>query len=84
MLAAVAVAGLLLLAFPRMDQPWLDAVEGVAPPVQTVFLTEFERATRTDMLESIERAKAELARLRELEQDVRWAKREMDPEKIER
>jgi zinc/manganese transport system permease protein len=84
LLAAVALAGLLLLAFPRMDQPWLDAVESVAPPVQTVFLTEFERATRTDMRESIERAQAELARLRELEQDVRWAKREMDPEKIER
>ena len=25
--AAIAGAGLLLLAFPRMDQPWLDAVE---------------------------------------------------------
>jgi zinc/manganese transport system permease protein len=82
--AAIAGAGLLLLAFPRMDQPWLDAIERVAPPIQTTFLTEFERATRTEMHESIERAQAELARLRELEQDVRWAKREMDPEKIER
>ena len=64
MLAAIAVAGLLLLAFPRMDQPWLDAVESVAPPIQTAFLTEFERATRTEMLESIERGKTELTRLR--------------------
>lgn len=84
MLAAIAVVGLLLLGFPRMDQPWLDAVEGVAAPFQTVFLTPFERATRADMLESIERSKAELARLRELEQDVRWGKREMHPEKVER
>jgi zinc/manganese transport system permease protein len=84
MLAAIAVAGLLLLAFPRMDQPWLDAVESVVPPTQTAFLTEFERATRTDMLESIERARAELTRLRELEQGVRWGKEEMDSEKVER
>ena len=84
MLAAIAVAGLLLLAFPRMDQPWLDAVESVAPPIQTAFLTEFERATRTEMLESIERGKTELTRLRELEQNVRWGKEQLDPEKVER
>jgi len=84
MLAATALAGLLLVAFPRMDQPWLDALESIAPPVQTVFLTEHERATRADMLESIGRAAAELARLRELEQDVRWGRREMDAEKAER
>jgi zinc/manganese transport system permease protein len=84
MLAAIAVAGLLLLAFPRMDQPWLDAVESVAPPIQTAFLTQFERVTRTEMIESIERGKIELARLRELEQNVRWGKERMDPEKAER
>ena len=84
MLAAIAVAGFLLLAFPRMDQPWLDAVESVLPPTQTAFLTEFERTTRNEMLESIERAKAELARLRELEQDVRWSTKSMEPEKLER
>ena len=84
MLAAMAVVGLLLVAFPRMDQPWLDAAESIAPPIQTVFLTDFERATRTDMIESIERAKAELARLRELEQDVRWGSQQMEPEKVER
>ena len=82
--AATALAGFLLVAFPRMDQPWLDALESIAPPVQTVFLSEHERATRTDMLDSIGRAKAELARLRELEQDVRWGRKEMDAEKAER
>jgi len=83
-LAATGLAGLLLVAFPRMDQPWLDAVEAVAPPVQTIFLTEFERSTRTDTLRDIERAQAELARLRDLEQDVRWGRSEMDAEKTER
>ena len=84
MLAAIAVAGLLLLTFPRMDQPWLDAVESVVPQAQTIFLTDFERTTRNDMLESIERAQVELKRLRELEQDVRWSTKSMEPEKLER
>ncbi|MEO8185948.1 MAG: metal ABC transporter permease [Burkholderiaceae bacterium] len=84
LLAATAVVGLLLLAFPRMDQPWLDAIESLAPPVQTAFLTEFERTTRTDTIASIERSQAELTRLRELEQDVRWGKAEMDADKVER
>ncbi|HUP96278.1 MAG TPA: metal ABC transporter permease [Burkholderiales bacterium] len=82
--ATLALIGVLLLAFPRMDQPWLDAAEKIAPPVQTLFLTEFERTTRAETLHDIERARAELVRLRALDQDVRWGKTEMDPEKIER
>ena len=42
----VALAGLLLVAFPAMDQPWLDALEDIAPPVQTAFLSSGERFTR--------------------------------------
>ncbi len=83
-LAATSVAGLLLVAFPRMDQPWLDAVETLVPSAQTVFLTDFERATRSEMIESIERTKAELARLHGLEQDVRWGREQMETEKLER
>ncbi len=82
--ALAALAGLLLAAFPQMDQPWLDALEDIAPPVQTAFLNSGERVTRNDALESIERARVELARLRALEQDVRWGKIEMDPDKAER
>jgi zinc/manganese transport system permease protein len=84
LLAAIALAGLLLIAFPRMDQPWLDAVERVVPSTQTAFLTEFERATRAEMIASIERSQRELARLRELEQDVQWGKQQMESEKVER
>ncbi|MDB5903976.1 MAG: metal transporter permease, partial [Betaproteobacteria bacterium] len=84
MLAALAAIGVLLVAFPKMDQPWLDAAERMAPAVQTVFLSEFERGTRAEALESIERARAELARLHEVEQDVRWGRTEMEPEKLER
>jgi zinc/manganese transport system permease protein len=73
----IALAGVLLIAFPGIEQPWLD-------PVQELFLSEPERETRRDSLESIERASAELKRLRALEQDVRWGATQMDAEKQER
>jgi zinc/manganese transport system permease protein len=82
--AVTALAGLLLVAFPQMGQPWLDALEDIAPPVQTAFLDSGDRLTRNDALESIERRSAELARLRSLEQDVRWGKIQMEPENTER
>jgi zinc/manganese transport system permease protein len=86
-IAACALAiliGLPLAAFPQMDQPWLDALEEVAPPLQTGFLTFSERATRIEAIESIGRARAELARLGALNQDVLWGRVEMEPEKAER
>jgi zinc/manganese transport system permease protein len=84
LLGAIAAVGLMLAAFPKMDQPWLDALEAVAPRVQTVFLGEFERGTRADTIESIARAREELATLRALDEDVRWGRKEMTPEKVER
>ncbi|HXM82383.1 MAG TPA: metal ABC transporter permease [Burkholderiales bacterium] len=80
----IGLTGLLLAAFPRMDQPWLDALENVAPAVQEAFLTSGERETRRDSAESIASASAELTRLRALEQDVRWGAKEMDTKKQER
>ena len=82
--AFVALVGLLLVAFPHADQPWLDALEHAAPIAQEAFLTSTEREIRRDSIESIERASAELTRLRALEQDVRWGAKEMDAEKQER
>jgi len=81
---AIALAGLLLVAFPKMDMPWLDALEDLAPAVQTAFLDEGGRATRREALEAIVRARAELARLQALEQDVRWGARALEAEKLER
>lgn len=81
---AAAIAGALLLAFPQADQPWLDALEGAVPPLHTAFLNPGERATRNETLQSMARERNELARLRVLEQDVRWNKVEMDGEKAER
>lgn len=82
--ASAAVAGLLLVAVPRMDQPWLDALEELAPPLQTVFLSAAERRARSEAVTSIARARAELARLRAQEQDVRWGSLALPPEQVER
>ena len=81
---ATFVAGLLLVLFPQMDQPWLDTVEWAAPVVHTTFLSEDDRETRGDALESIRRGKDELAQLRAREQEVRWGKLDMSAEKQER
>jgi zinc/manganese transport system permease protein len=81
---AVAVMGLVLVAVPRADQPWLDAVENAVPLVQEAFLTSAEREVRRDSIESVEKAAEELARLRALEQDVRWGAKTMDAERQHR
>ena len=82
--AAACVAGLLLVLFPQMDQPWLDGVEWAAPIVHTMFLDEDDRKTRSDAWEAIRRGQAELAELRAREQDVRWGKLDIAAEKQER
>jgi zinc/manganese transport system permease protein len=73
----IASTGLLLIAFPKMEQPWLAALE-------EPFLTAEERETRDETLHSVAEARAELERLRSVEQDVRWGKQPMEPEKQER
>lgn len=82
--AAIGIAGLLMVLFPQMDQPWLDAAEWAAPAIHTAFLDEDDRQTRGDALEAIGRGQAELADLRGREQDVRWGKNEMSADKQER
>lgn len=81
---AVAAAGLLLLAFPGMDHPWLDWLEAAAPPVRLAFLTPGERAAHRDSREAMARGAAELARLRALQQNVQWGTRAMPAEQQER
>src|SRR5262249_58335156 len=58
-------------------------LEDVAPSVQTTFLTPGERMTRRAAVESIDQARAELARLRAIEQDVRWGKVPMEADRVE-
>jgi zinc/manganese transport system permease protein len=82
--SALALAGALLAAFPRMDHLWLDALETAAPQLQEAFFSPEERAARRDAAESLARGETELARLRTMAQEVRWGTRTMDAEHEER
>lgn len=82
--ATVALLGLLLVLFPRMDHHWLNWLEEAAPTVQLAFLTPGERATYRDSQEGIRRGLAELQRLRAMQQEVQWGTREMSAEMQER
>jgi zinc/manganese transport system permease protein len=73
-----------LVGFPQLEQPWLDALEIVAPAFQTAFLDADERQLRTEAIESIAQARAELTRLKALDQDVRWGKEAMAADRAER
>ena len=84
MAVAAFVAGLLLVLFPQMDQPWLDLAEWTSPVVHTAFLDDDDEQLRRDLLDSISRGQGELADLRAREQDVRWGKLNMSAEKQER
>ncbi len=82
--ALVGLAGLLLVAFPRMDHHWLDWTEAAVPQIELTFLSAVERRTWRDSREGMARGLAELDRLRRLQQDVQWGTREMAPEMRER
>ena len=84
-LSTAAVAfGILLMAFPQMDQPWFDALEHAAPSFQDVFLTASEHEIRQDSVQAIARASAELTLLRAREQDARWGMTQMTTENLDR
>ena len=80
----MALAGAFLVVVPGGDHAWLDAVERVAPPVLTAFLTPGERAARADSRAAVARGLAELERLRTLEADVQFGTRQIEPEQRER
>jgi zinc/manganese transport system permease protein len=71
----VALAGLLLLAFPAMDHPWLDGLEASVPAFRLAFLDAEEREAYAESRQAIDEGLAELARTRQLQQDAQWGKR---------
>ena len=80
----VALAGGLLLLFPRMDHHWFNWLEEAAPAVELAFLTPRERDTYWESREAIGRGQAELQRLRGIQQEVQWGTRQMGQEQQER
>ena len=82
--AAMALAGLLLAAFPRMDHHWLNWLEEAAPAVELVFLSSAERQAWRDSREALARGVAEMRRLSTLQEDVRWGRATLGEDQKER
>ena len=82
--ALAALAGALLVVFPAMDHPWLDAVERVAPSMQEAFLTPGERSVRRASVEAIAHGERQLRAARALQQDVEWGARTLEAADRER
>jgi zinc/manganese transport system permease protein len=82
--AAVALTGLLLAAFPRMDHHWLNWLEDGVPAVELVFLSRGERQAWRDSRDTLTRGLAELRRLKTLQEDVRWGRATLSEDHQER
>jgi zinc/manganese transport system permease protein len=80
----IALAGVALMAFPRADHVWLDALERAAPPVQSGFLSPYERGVAAESRAAIERGVAEARALRARQVDAAWSPRPQDAEDRER
>lgn len=82
--AAMGLAGLLLLIFPRIDHHWLNWIEKAVPAIQLTFLTSDELETYADSREAVEQGLTEIQRLRAMQQEVQWGSREMSENRQER
>jgi len=80
----LALAGLLLVLFPRMDHHWLNWIEGTFPAVRLAFLEPDERQTYRESSEAVQQGLAEMTRLRARQQEARWGASEMSEEMQER
>jgi zinc/manganese transport system permease protein len=80
----LGLIGLLLLAFPGMDHPWLDWLEEAVPAVRLGFLDADERQADADSRVAIAEGLAELARARRIQQDAQWGTRPLSDEMQER
>ena len=82
--AAVALAGLLLAAFPRMDHHWLNWLEDGVPAVELIFLSPGERQVWRDSRDALTLGLAELRRLKTLQEDVQWGRAKLSEDQQER
>ena len=82
--AVIALAGVSLLAFPAMDQPWLIALEHSIPGAALVFLDRDEREEYAESRQGVAEGEAELARVSQMRDDVQWGRRPMSSDMQER
>jgi zinc/manganese transport system permease protein len=80
----LGLAGLLLVAFPAMDHPWLDALETALPAFRSLFLDADERQAYEESRQAIDDGLGELVRARQRQQDAQWGTRPLSEEMQER
>jgi zinc/manganese transport system permease protein len=80
----LGLAGLLLVAFPAMDHPWLDGLETALPAFRSLFLDADERQAYEDSRQAIDEGLGELVRARQRQQDAQWGTRPLSEEMQER
>ena len=79
----IGLAGSALIAFPRVDHPWLDLLERAVPAIQHSFLSPYERGVAEDSRAAIARGVAETRALRSRQVEMAWGAR-VDADERER
>ena len=80
----LAASGLLVIGFPRADQPLLDALERAWPAVRHVYMDAKVRAIAEEAERYAGRYRDEADRLRALEAERRWKGERMDEQEVRR
>jgi zinc/manganese transport system permease protein len=84
MAVLLVASGAWLAAFPRADQPLLDALERAVPSVRSTYMTDKDLAISKDAEQYAERYRDDAARVRAREAERRWKGEPLDEFEIRR
>ncbi len=82
--AVLAASGAWIIAFPRADQPLLDALEHALPAVRSAYMDAKAIGIAVDAERYAKRYRDESARLRALEAERRWKGESLDEVEVRR
>lgn len=80
----LVASGAWLAAFPRADQPILDALERAVPSLRSAYMSDKDLAIAQDAEQYAERYRADAARVRAREAERRWKGEPLDEFEIRR
>jgi zinc/manganese transport system permease protein len=81
---AFALSAFAIAAFPRSDQPLLDAAEYAVPRIRAAYMEENASRVATEAEAYAQRYRGEAARLREKEAERRWKGEPLDELEVRR
>ena len=82
--AVLAASAILVIAFPRADQPLLDAIERLWPPIRHAYMDPKALAITADAESYASRYRDEAERLRTREAERRWKGEPMEELEVRR